>query len=48
MKGTVVRRKGSSRLVLTIDGIMQSVSVEIDEGNLKKDIKSKETVRLKK
>jgi transcription antitermination factor NusG len=36
MKGTVVRRKGSSRLVLTIDGIMQSVSVEIDERNLKK------------
>ena len=36
MKGTVVRRKGSSRLVLTIDGIMQSVSVEIDEGNLRK------------
>jgi transcription antitermination factor NusG len=36
MKGTVVRRKGKSRLVLTIDGIMQSVSVEVEEGNLKK------------
>ena len=36
MCGTVIRRKGTSRLVLTIDGIMQSVSVEIDEGNLKK------------
>jgi transcription antitermination factor NusG len=36
MKGTVLRRKGTSRLVLTIDGIMQSVSVEIDEGCLRK------------
>ena len=36
MKGTVLRRKGINRLVLTIDGIMQSVSVEIDEGNLRK------------
>jgi hypothetical protein len=40
MKGTVVRRKGKSRLVLTIDGIMQSVSVEVSEGELKK-VKSK-------
>ena len=36
MKGTVVRRKGKSRLVLTIDGIMQSVSVEVAEADLKK------------
>ena len=36
MKGTVVRLKGHNRLVLTIDGIMQSVSVEVSEGDLKK------------
>jgi transcription elongation factor/antiterminator RfaH len=36
MRGTVVNRKNSNRLVLTIDGIMQSVSVEVDEYVLKK------------
>jgi len=35
MRGTVVNRKNSNRLVLTIEGIMQSVSVEIDEFSLK-------------
>jgi transcription antitermination factor NusG len=41
MRGTVVNRKNSNRLVLTIEGIMQSVSVEVDEYILKK-IKNKE------
>jgi transcription elongation factor/antiterminator RfaH len=36
MRGTVLTRKNSNRLVLTIEGIMQSVSVEIDELSLKK------------
>jgi len=36
MRGTVIRRKGKNRLVLSIDGIMQSVSVEIAEADLKK------------
>jgi transcription antitermination factor NusG len=36
MRGTVIRRKGTHRLVLSIDGIMQSVSVEIAEIELKK------------
>ena len=36
MRGTVVNRKNSNRLVLTIEGIMQSVSVEVDEFSLKK------------
>jgi transcription antitermination factor NusG len=36
MRGTVVTRKNSNRLVLTIEGIMQSVSVEVDEYILKK------------
>jgi transcription elongation factor/antiterminator RfaH len=36
IRGTVVNRKNSNRLVLTIDGINQSVSVEIDEFSLKK------------
>ena len=36
MQGTVVNRKNSNRLVLTIEGIMQSISVEIDEFSLKK------------
>ena len=36
MRGTVVNRKNSNRLVLTIEGIMQSVSVEIDEFSLKR------------
>ena len=36
MRGMVMMRKNSHRLVLSIDGIMQSVSVEIDQGNLKK------------
>jgi transcription antitermination factor NusG len=41
MRGTVVKRKNSNRLVLTIEGIMQSVSVEVDEFILKK-VKDKE------
>jgi len=36
MRGTVVKRKNSNRLILTIEGIMQSVSVEIDEFALKR------------
>ena len=36
MRGTVVTRKNSNRLVLSIEGIMQSVSVEVDEFVLKK------------
>ena len=36
MRGTVSLRKNAHRLVLTIDGIMQSVSVEVDEASLKK------------
>jgi transcription antitermination factor NusG len=36
MRGTVTRLKNANRLVLTIDGIMQSVSVEVDESVLKK------------
>ena len=41
MRGTVVNRKNSNRLVLTIEGIMQSVSVEVDEYFLKKVIENK-------
>ena len=36
MRGTVTRMKNANRLVLSIDGIMQSVSVEVHEGSLKK------------
>jgi hypothetical protein len=36
MCGTVIIRKNSNRLVLTIEGIMQSISVEVDEFVLKK------------
>jgi len=36
LRGTVVNRKNANRLVLTIEGIMQSVSVEVDEFILKK------------
>ena len=36
MKGTVKSLRGETRLVITIDGIMQSVSVEIDHDFLKK------------
>ena len=36
MRGTVLRLKNSHRLVLTIEGIMQSISVEVHEGSLKK------------
>ncbi len=36
LRGTVDKRKNADRLILTIDGIMQSISVEIDEGMLKK------------
>jgi len=35
MRGVVMRRKGEHRLVLTIDGIMQSVSVEMEAADLK-------------
>ena len=35
LRGTVDKRKNSNRLVLTIDGIMQSISVEVDEGILR-------------
>ena len=36
MRGTVISRKNSNRLVLSIEGIMQSISVEVDEFILKK------------
>ncbi len=36
MKGTVKSLRGEARLVITIDGIMQSVSVEIDQDFLKR------------
>lgn len=36
MKGTVKSLRGETRLVITIEGIMQSVSVEIDQDFLKK------------
>ena len=36
MKGSVKTIKGETRLVVTIDGIMQSVSVEIDSAYLKR------------
>jgi transcription antitermination factor NusG len=35
LRGTVVNQKGESRLVITIDGIMQTLSVEIDMDNIK-------------
>ncbi len=35
LQGTVVNKKGESRLVITIDGIMQTLSVNIDIDNLK-------------
>lgn len=34
MKGVVVRRKASLRVVLTLDQIMQSIAVEVDESDL--------------
>ena len=34
MKGIVVRRKGGCRVVLTLEQIMQSVAIEVDEGDL--------------
>ena len=40
MRGVVVRRKGGHRLILTIDGIMQSVSVELDETDLARVVRS--------
>ena len=36
LKGMVDKRKNEHRLILTIDGIMQSVSVEIDIDSVKK------------
>ncbi len=36
LKGTVKQLKGETRLVITIDGIMQSVSVEMDSDFLKR------------
>lgn len=34
MEGVVVRRKGSCRIVLTLEQIMQSVAIEVDEKDL--------------
>jgi transcription elongation factor/antiterminator RfaH len=34
LRGVIMRRKGEHRLVLTIDGIMQSVSVEVSAADL--------------
>ena len=36
MTGTVMRRKSKYRMILTMDGVMQSVSVEVGEADLKK------------
>lgn len=35
LQGTVVTKKGESRLVITIDGIMQTLSVDVDIDNIK-------------
>ncbi len=35
LQGTVMNKKGESRLIITIDGIMQTLSVEVDMNNLK-------------
>ena len=35
LQGTVMNRKGESRLIITIDGIMQTISVEIEMDHLK-------------
>lgn len=42
MSGTVITKRGAHRLVLTIDGIFQTISVQIDESSVKR-IKQKET-----
>jgi transcription antitermination factor NusG len=34
MEGVIVRRKSGCRIVLTVEQIMQSVAVEVDEGDL--------------
>ena len=34
LRGTVVNRKGETRLIINIEGIMQSLSVEIDMDNV--------------
>ena len=36
LRGSVLNHKGSDRLLLTIDGIKQSISVEISQTNLKR------------
>lgn len=38
LKGMVVKRKNEERLILSIEGIMQSVSIEIDQTFVKKVI----------
>lgn len=38
MEGVLVRRNNSFRLVLTLDGIMQSVSVEVDANDLEPSV----------
>ena len=39
LRGTVANIKGESRLIITIDGIMQTISVEIDTDNLESVMK---------
>jgi hypothetical protein len=34
MEGVVVRKKGGFRVVLTLEQIMQSVAVEVDENDI--------------
>jgi transcription antitermination factor NusG len=38
MEGVVMRKKNGLRVVLTIQQIMQSISVEVDEGDLDTDV----------
>jgi transcription elongation factor/antiterminator RfaH len=41
MRGMVIKRKNEERLFLSIEGIMQSVSIEIDQALVKKVIEEK-------
>lgn len=44
LNGTVKQQKGESRLVITIDGIMQSISVEIDPDSVETITLSREAL----
>ena len=43
MRGTVRKTKGETRLIVTIEGIMQSVSVEIDSDLVKRVTETEDT-----